>query len=110
MYRVTVCYGKPADPAAFEGHFAQEHVALVREIPGLAAFTAGPCASLGRSEPAHYFVATLDFATEEAYKTALGSPQMAKAGADAASVATGGVTMFTQRLDDLLADDLLADE
>jgi hypothetical protein len=48
-------------------------------------------------------VATLDFATEEDYRTGLGSPEMAKAGADVATFATGGVTMFTQQLDDLLA-------
>jgi uncharacterized protein (TIGR02118 family) len=100
MYRVTVCYGQPTDPAAFDSHYAQVHAALAREIPGLAAFTAGHCAALGKSDPAYYFVATLDFATEEDYRTALRSSQMAKAGADAASVATGGVTMFTQRLDD----------
>lgn len=103
MYRITVCYGRPTDPVAFDSHYAQVHVPLARAIPGLAAFTAGHCAAFGESDPTFYYVATLDFATEEDYRTALGSPQMAKAGSDAASVATGGVTMFTQRLDDFLA-------
>ena len=102
MYRVTVCYGQPSDPAAFDRHYAQVHVPLVRQVPGLAAFAGGRCAALDRSEPAYYFVVTLDFATEADYGTGLGSPEMGKASADVAGLATGGVTMFSQRLDDLL--------
>jgi uncharacterized protein (TIGR02118 family) len=105
MYRVTVCYGQPSDPAAFDSHYAQVHVPLVRQVPGLAAFAAGRCAALDRSEPAYYFVATLDFATEADYRAALSSPEMGTAGADVASFATGGVTMFSQRLDDLTTAD-----
>jgi uncharacterized protein (TIGR02118 family) len=55
------------------------HVPLVRQVPGLAAFTGGRCAALDRSEPAYYFVATLDFATEADYRTGLSSPEMGKA-------------------------------
>ena len=76
MYRVTVCYGQPTDPAAFDSHYEQTHAPLVRQVPGLAGFSAGRCRSLDRSDPAYYFVVTLDFAT-------------------------GGVTMFTQQVDDL---------
>ena len=103
MYRVTVCYGQPTDPAAFDTHYAQVHAPLVRQVPGLSGFSAGRCGTLDRSDPAYYFVATLDFATEADYRTGLGSPEMRKAGADVATFATGGVTMFTQQLDDFLA-------
>ena len=64
MYRLTVLYGKPTDPAAFDLHYAQVHIPLARQIPGLAAFTAGHCAATDKSEPAYYWVATLDFANE----------------------------------------------
>ena len=103
MYRVTVCYGQPTDPAAFDEHYAQVHVPLVRQVPGLSSFSAAHCKSLDRSDPAHYYVAFLDFATEADYRTGLGSPEMGKAGADVATFATGGVTMFTQQLNDHLA-------
>jgi uncharacterized protein (TIGR02118 family) len=102
MYRITVCYGQPSDPAAFDSHYAQVHVPLVRAVPGLAAFTAGPCAALGKGDPAYYYVATLDFATEDDYRTALTSAEMGKTGKDVASFATGGVTMFAQQIEDLL--------
>jgi uncharacterized protein (TIGR02118 family) len=101
MYRVTVCYGHPTDPAAFDSYYAQTHVPLVRQVPGLSGFSGGRCSSLDRSEPAYYFVATLDFASEADYRAGLGSPEMGKAGADVANFATGGVTMVTQQLDDL---------
>jgi uncharacterized protein (TIGR02118 family) len=103
MYRVTVCYGQPTDPAAFDAHYADVHVPLVRQVPGLSGFTGSRCSSLDRSEPAYYFVACLEFATEEDYRTGLSSPEMGKAGADVPTFATGGVTMVTQQVEDLLA-------
>ena len=103
MYRVTVCYGQPTDPAAFDAHYAQVHAPLVRQVPGLSGFSAARCGSLDRSDPAYYYAAFLDFATEADYRAGLGSPEMGKAGADVATFATGGATMFTQQLDDLLA-------
>jgi hypothetical protein len=48
-------------------------------------------------------VAFLDFATEEDFRSGLGSPEMGKAGADVAIFATGGVTMVTQQLDNHMA-------
>jgi uncharacterized protein (TIGR02118 family) len=103
MFRATVCYGQPADPAAFDAHYAQVHAPLARQIPGLVGYDGGRCAAPGKAEPPYYFVATLDFATKDDYKAALGSPEMGKANADVPGFATGGVTMFTQQLDDLLA-------
>ena len=103
MYRVTVCYGQPTDPAAFDAHYADVHVPLVRQIPGLSGFTGSRCSSLDGSAPAYYFVVCLEFATEEDYRTGLSSPEMGKAGADVPTFATGGVTMFTQQVEDLLA-------
>jgi uncharacterized protein (TIGR02118 family) len=103
MYRITVCYGKPADPAAFDRHYAEVHIPLARQIPGLVAFTAGHCAALDQSEPAFYWVATLDFASEGDLRRALASAEMGKAVADVPNFATGSVTMFSQQLVDGLA-------
>jgi uncharacterized protein (TIGR02118 family) len=105
MHRVTVCYGQPTDPAAFDSHYATVHAPLVRLVPGLTGFSGGRCASLDRNPPAYYYVAFLDFETEEDYRTGLGSPEMGKAGADVPTFATGGVTMFTQQIDDLKAEE-----
>jgi uncharacterized protein (TIGR02118 family) len=103
MYRLTVCYGQPSDPAAFDRYYVETHAPLVRQVPGLIGFTGSRCAALGPSEPAFYFVAALDFGTEADYRIALGTPEMGKAGADVANFATGGVTMVGQPVEDLLA-------
>ena len=49
MHVLTVCYGHPADPAAFDAHYASTHVPLVEKIPGLESFTHRHCASLDGS-------------------------------------------------------------
>jgi uncharacterized protein (TIGR02118 family) len=103
MYRLTVLYGKPTDPAAFDLHYRQVHIPLARQIPGLTAFTVGHCAAIDQSEPAYYWVATLDFASEADFKAALASPEMGKAVADVPNFATGAVTMFSQEIADVLS-------
>jgi uncharacterized protein (TIGR02118 family) len=102
MYRVTVCYGQPTDPAAFDTHYTQTHAPLVRQVPGLVGFTAGHGAALDGSEPPYYFMAALDFATEADFRAALRSPEMGAAGADVANFATGGATMISHPVDDLM--------
>ena len=49
MYVLTVLYGHPTDPAAFDAHYASTHVPLVEKIPGLESFTHRHCASLDGS-------------------------------------------------------------
>ena len=102
MYRLTVLYGQPTDPAAFDLHYKEVHVPLARKIPGLTAFTAGHCAALDQSEPAYYWVAMLDFADEADFRAGITSPEMGKAVADVPNFATGTVAMFSQEIDNLL--------
>ena len=42
MYVLTVLYGHPADPAAFDAYYTSTHVPLVEKIPGLDSFTHRP--------------------------------------------------------------------
>ena len=46
MHVLTVCYGHPADPAAFDSYYASTHRPLAEKIPGLLSFTARHCDSL----------------------------------------------------------------
>ncbi len=34
MHVLTVCYGHPADPAAFDAYYTSTHVPLAEKIPG----------------------------------------------------------------------------
>lgn len=94
MHVLTVCYGHPADPAAFDAHYTSTHVPLVDKLPGLASFTHRHCASLDASPPPYYLIAELSFASQDALGAAMSSPEGQVAGADVANFATGGVTMF----------------
>ena len=103
MYRVTVCYGQPTDPAAFDSHYAQVHVPLVRQVPGLAGFSGGRCASSTGPTPPTTLWPPSTSPPRRTTAPASAHPRWGRPGADVATFATGGVTMFTQQLDDLLA-------
>jgi uncharacterized protein (TIGR02118 family) len=96
MFRVSVCYGQPADPDAFDDYYTNTHTPLALKIPGLSGLTTGKCRSLmpGHAAP-YYMVASLMFDTAEDLKTALKSPEMPAASADVANFATGGVTLYS---------------
>ena len=52
MHVLTVCYGHPTDPAAFDAHYTSTHAPLAGKIPGMAATpTATPRLSTARSPP-----------------------------------------------------------
>lgn len=96
MFRVSVCYHQPVDPAAFDAHYTDVHVPIALKVPGLVSLSTGKCRSLMPGQPApYYMVASLTFNTAEDMKAALKSPEMAAAGQDVANFATGGVTMYS---------------
>jgi uncharacterized protein (TIGR02118 family) len=97
MHVLTVCYGHPADPAAFDAYYASTHRPLTEKIPGLVSFTARHCDSLDTSAPPHFLIAELSFPSREAMDAGLGSPEGHAAAADVANFATGGATMFVAR-------------
>jgi uncharacterized protein (TIGR02118 family) len=94
MYRLTVCYGQPQDPAAFDAHYDTTHRELVEKIPGLRRFTAGHCETADGSQPAFYLIADLYFDSKEALRAALSSPEGRAAGEDVPNYATGGATLL----------------
>jgi uncharacterized protein (TIGR02118 family) len=94
MHVLTVCYGHPADPAAFDAYYTSIHAPLAEKIPGMASFTHRHCASLDGSQPPYYLLAELSFPSQEAMGASLASPEAAAATADVPNFATGGVTMF----------------
>jgi uncharacterized protein (TIGR02118 family) len=94
MHVLTVCYGHPADPAAFDSYYTATHAPLAEKIPSMTSFTYRHCASLDGSQPPYYLLAELSFPSQEAMGAALATPEGAAASADVPNFATGGVTMF----------------
>jgi uncharacterized protein (TIGR02118 family) len=94
MFYVSVCYGTPTDPGAFDDYYTNTHAPLALKVPGLVSFTTEKCQSLGPGEPPYYMVARLGFETAETMKTARTSPEMAAASSDVPNFATGGATLY----------------
>lgn len=82
MHRITLEYGVPADPAAFDAHYRDVHVPLASGLPGLRRFTVSTPRTLVAREPVH-LVAELWFDDAAAMKAAATSPLMAEVSADA---------------------------
>ena len=93
VHRLVVNYGKPEDPGAFDDYYRDTHVPLASEIPGLLKFVVGHPQALDPSAPGPYFVAELDFESEETMGKAFASNEGKAATADVANFATGGATM-----------------
>ena len=94
MHVLTVCYGHPTDPAAFDAHYNSTHVPLAQKIPSVTSYTWRHVASLDGSQPPYYLIAELAFESQEAMGAAMSSPEAQAAVADVPNFATGGVTMF----------------
>lgn len=101
MIKLTVIYGHPADPAAFESYYNTKHMEIAEQIPGVARveltrFTG----SADGGKPAFYRMAELYFENLENMEASLQSPQGMAALHDLPNFATGGVTVMVGRVMD----------
>jgi uncharacterized protein (TIGR02118 family) len=95
MFQLTVLYGQPKDPQAFDRYYEQTHGPLALKIPGLKGLTATKVASVNPQENSpYYLIATLYFESQEALGAAFQSPEGQAAGDDVRNFATGGATML----------------
>jgi uncharacterized protein (TIGR02118 family) len=96
MATLLVLYHPPTDPAAFDTHYADIHIPLAKQLPGLRSYTinAGPVASPAGAAP-YYLVAELTFDSLPDLQAALGSSAEGQAAtADLAKFAQAGVTVL----------------
>ena len=95
MVKLVVCYGAPDDPAAFDKHYTDTHVALVEKIAHLRRFEHGKVLGTPEGSAApYYYLAELSFDSVEDLQAAMGSAEGQAAGADVGTFASGGVTMM----------------
>lgn len=95
-YQITAIYDHPKDPAVFEAHYNNTHLALVRQLPDLQAFTVtrpAPGAD-GQAAP-YYLIAVLDYADKNAADASLASPVGQETVADLANFAQSGATLLS---------------
>lgn len=95
MYKVTVLYGQPTNPAAFEQHYYGTHLPLCAKMQGIKGFTIGKLGALepGQQSP-YYRVASLYVDSPAALHATLTSPEGQAVVGDIANFATGGVTLM----------------
>lgn len=93
--QVIALYNIPADPDAFNRHYAETHIPLGKKMPGLRSFVVskGPVMTPQGTSPYHQ-VAVLTFDSLDALQAALASPEGQAAAADGPNFAQAGVTVL----------------
>jgi uncharacterized protein (TIGR02118 family) len=100
MVKLTVLYGPPTDPAAFDDYYTNTHVPLVDRMPGLQRFEASRVvAAPDGDEPPYYRIAELWFESQEALQASMGSPEGQATAGDIPNFASGGATVLISVVD-----------
>ncbi len=95
MTRLTVLYGHPRDPAAFDRYYHEVHIPIARRMTGLTGWTIGKCESATPGEPPpYYMIVGLYAPTRADLDAVLASPEGRATVADVPNFATGGVTFL----------------
>lgn len=98
MYRLTVLYGHPKDPDAFQKYYHEVHLPIARKMRGLKGWTIGMCEAVTPGEePPYYMIVGLYTETREEMEAILQSPEGQAAVADVPNFATGGATFIFDR-------------
>ena len=81
--RFLAVYETPADPAAFDRHYREVHIPLLRQLPGLRRFSISRDVTALHGAP-FYLVAELDWDTMAGLRAAFATPEGQATAADAA--------------------------
>jgi uncharacterized protein (TIGR02118 family) len=81
--RFLAVYETPADPAAFDRHYREVHIPLLRQLPGLRRFTVSRDVTALHGPP-FYLIAELDWDTMAGLRAAFATPAGRATAADAA--------------------------
>jgi uncharacterized protein (TIGR02118 family) len=95
MAKLIVLYKTPADPAAFDAHYASTHIPLAKQMPGVTRYeiSTGPVTTPQGASPYH-LAAVISFDTIEALQAGLGSPEGKAAARDLGNFAQAGAELL----------------
>jgi uncharacterized protein (TIGR02118 family) len=99
LIKLTVLYGHPTDPAAFEEYYANTHMPLVGKMAGIEKAETAKVVGSPDGPSDYYRMAELYFADQEAMGAALGSPEGQATTGDIGNFATGGATVLISAVD-----------
>jgi uncharacterized protein (TIGR02118 family) len=95
MYRLTVLYGHPTDPAEFDRYYREVHIPIAKTMKGLKGWTIGKCEGVQRGQEApYYMIVGLYTDTREDMEAILATPEGKATVDDVPNFATGGVTFL----------------
>lgn len=94
MIQVTVLYGHPQDPAAFDRYYEETHIPLVKKLSRLKGLIATKLSDLNSQEQSpYYMIANLYYEDMGEVQLALQSPEGQAVAEDMHNFATGGATI-----------------
>lgn len=95
MYRLSVLYGTPDDPAEFDRYYRDVHVPIAKQMTGLTAWTLTWITEQQGVPADVYLIADLYAGSKDEMDTILASDAGVAAAADVANFATGGATFVS---------------
>ena len=93
MIKLVALYTTPADVDAFEQHYNEVHLPLIRQVPYLRNAVAAKVWGAPRGTPAYYRMAEMWFDDRASFDKAMASDENRAAGKDLMSFAREIVTM-----------------
>ena len=99
MVKLTVLYGLPGDPEAFEDYYANNHLPLAARIPNVQRFESGRVAAAEGGAPPYHRIAELWFESASVMQESLSSPEGKAATDDIPNFANGGATVFVSEIE-----------
>ena len=93
MIKLIALFKQPDDVASFEQHYNEEHLPLIRQVPGLERLVVNTAWGAPRGEPAYYKIAEMWFADRATFDAAMASDENRAAGKNLMSFARELVTM-----------------
>lgn len=91
--KLIALYSQPADPAAFDEWYFNQHVPLVHNLNGLKSASITKF-SRTLAGDGFYLMAVMDFGDADTFKAAMRSPEMGAVGADAQAHASDIMTLM----------------
>lgn len=88
MYSVTIIYGKPTNPVAFDRYYRDVHIPIASKMKGLTGWT---LSWMDQSDPPAHLVVTLSASSKTVMFEVLSSAEGVAAANDVENFATGGV-------------------
>ena len=98
MIKLTVLYGPPTDPEAFEEYYAEVHMPLVEKIPGAERWEASRVVDTMDDDAPYYRIFEFWFEDLDGLQASMGSPEGQAAVADIPNYATGGATTLVSEV------------